>query len=295
MADCDLGKLPLLHLIHPQWLLLRWPPLCLSIIELQWAGAATHSGLPKDASSLLCARKMGFMSLNKIFLKIPIIDIMFYFQKALSFYEKLSLSHVVFIFHSCPIFTSSQEKKNIQPLNMAAIFTLIYSPALSFCVKLHLLTYQRQCEPGSFPCIFCVLYSGNYFQPELFWSENHFLTCIVKTCAHQRIIQQSMPTSKASLGLLPGKMGCRSQDVEEMADFSVNCVNVSFLHFLVHCPLPALLPSNWAQEYRGIQLFQWFVVIGYATFLPECCFLSRFLAIAPQMGVDFHLLANCAR
>lgn len=52
-----------------------------------------------------------------------------------------------------------------------------------------------------------------------------------------------------------------------MADFSLNRVNVSFLHFLVHCPLPALLPFNWAQECQGNQSFRWFVMIGYAAFL----------------------------
>lgn len=48
------------------------------------------------------------------------------------------------------------------------------------------------------------------------------------------------------------------------------CVNMSFLHFLVHCSLPPLLSSNWAQEYQDSQSSQWFVVIGYAAFLPEC-------------------------
>lgn len=75
-----------------------------------------------------------------------------------------------------------------------------------------------------------------------------------------------------------------------MADFPVNCVNMSFLHFLVHCLLPALLPYNWAQEYQDNQLFQWSLMIGYATFLPEYCMLAVFLAIASLVGSQFPLV-----
>lgn len=69
-----------------------------------------------------------------------------------------------------------------------------------------------------------------------------------------------------------------------MADFPVNCVNTSFLHFLVHCLLPALLPSNWAQEHQDSQSFQWFAVTGCATFLPGNCVLSMFPVIESLDG-----------
>lgn len=80
-----------------------------------------------------------------------------------------------------------------------------------------------------------------------------------------------------------------------MADFPVNCVNMTFLHFLVHCLLSALLPYKWAQDYQDNQWFQWSPVRGCATFLPGYCMLSVFLAIASLvlcLGANFHLLAD---
>lgn len=77
-------------------------------------------------------------------------------------WKSVTKLYVLFTFHSCAIVISWQESRE-QLLNIVGILSLIHSLPLSFCARFHLLTYQREYEPVSLPCVFCISSSGIFF------------------------------------------------------------------------------------------------------------------------------------
>ena len=158
------------------------------------------------------------MSLN---VQITIIDTKTYFLKALPFYETLSLKSVRSLAFTPVHLFLLNKKSREQHLNIVGIFTLPYSLVLSFCASPHLLTHHRQYEPVSFLYVFHILSSGNLLSTRTLWSENQlfgvkiffffFFPSLLKPVLNRELSSSlcPQPISKASLGLLADKMGCR--------------------------------------------------------------------------------------